>query len=208
MRLLPLCCLSVVLTQCVDPYGNPMSPFGPGNPRPYTDVREQYRTDMREQDRGMAQQAYERGIREGTDDGRSGLPRNTQQNPYGYTSTQGRAYADGYEQGYRSAPPQRGPGLNAPPYPGQGYSPPGQGYTPPGQAPVYPSQGQGQGYTPPAPPPSQQSNDPGYSQGYEYGLRDQVAGRQADAGAHVGAYDPRYRRSFEKGYYDAFEARR
>lgn len=204
MRLLPLCCLSVVLTQCVDPYGNPMSPFGPSNPRPYTDGREQYRTDMREQDRGLAQQAYERGIREGTDDGRSGLPRNTQRNPFGYTSTQGRAYADGYEQGYRSAPPQGGPGLNAPPYPGQGYSPPGQNYTPPGQAPVYP----GQGYTPPAPPSGQQSNDPGYSQGYEYGLRDRVAGRQADAGAHVGAYDPRYRRSFEKGYYDAFEARR
>lgn len=197
MRFLPLCCLSVVLTQCVDPYGNPMSPFGPGNPRPYSDGREQYRTDMREQDQGQAQQAYERGMREGADDGRSGLPKNNQRNPYGYSSTQGRAYADGYEQGYRSSPPQGGP---------PGY--PGQGYAPSGQAPAYPGQGQGYvaPYQPPAPP--QSSNDPGYNQGYEYGLRDRVAGRQADAEAHVGAYDPRYRRTFEKGYYDAFEARR
>ncbi|TDU67222.1 hypothetical protein EI77_03424 [Prosthecobacter fusiformis] len=199
MRFLFLCTLPFVLTQCVDQYGNPMSPFGPASPPPYTEGREQYRTDMREQDRGLAQQAYERGMREGTDDARSGMPRTSQRNPFGYSSTQGRAYTDGYEQGYQSSAPQgRTPGMGMPP----GYQQPG--YPSPNQPPSYP----GSGYTPPAPQQNQQSNDPAYSQGYEYGLRDRVAGRQADAGAHVGAYDPRFRRSFDKGYYDAFEARR
>ena len=188
MRLLLLCCLPVALTQCVDPYGNPMSPFGPGAPAPYTDGREQYRTDMREQERGQAQQAYDRGQRDGSDDARSGMPRNLQRNPFGYSSTQATAYNDGYEQAYRSSMP---PSSGMPGY---------------GPAPSYPSPGD---YTPPALPPSNASqNDPSYSQGYEYGLRDRVAGRQADAGAHVGRYDPRFRRSFERGYYDAFEARR
>lgn len=50
--------------------------------------------------------------------------------------------------------------------------------------------------------------DPSYSQGYDYGLRDRVAGRPADADAYSGSYDPRYRRSFERGYYDAYESRR
>lgn len=184
MRLLLFFCLPLILTQCVDPYGNPMSPFGPAMPPPYSDGREQYRTDMREQERTLVQQAYDRGTREGTDDARSGQPKNTQRNPFGYSSPQASAYNDGYEQGYRSA------------YQG---SAPGYGTTP-----SYP----GSGYTPPAPTPNQSQNDPNYSQGYEYGLRDRVAGRQADAGAHVGRFDPRFRRSFERGYYDAFEARR
>ena len=197
MRLLFLCCLPVLLTQCVDQYGNPMSPFGPANPPPYTEGRERYRTDMREQDRSVSQQAYEQGMRAGSDDARSGMPKTRLRNPYGYSSSQGRAYEDGYDQGYRVTGQQGGmPGM-APAYPGQGFSHPGQ-------APGYP----GSGYTPPTLPPSDTQTDPAYSQGYEYGLRDRVGGRQADAGAHVGAYDPRYRRSFERGYYDAFEARR
>lgn len=187
MRLSLLCLLPLILTQCVDPYGNPTSPFGPANPPPYTEGREQYRTDMREYDRTQSQQAYDRGMRDGTDDARSGLQRNTQRNPFGYSSPQASAYNDGYEQGYRSNPGYQG---NAPAY---------------NPAPGYPGPGSGSGYAPPAP---QESNDPSYNQGYEYGLRDRVAGRQADAGAHVGRYDPRYRRSFEQGYYDAFEARR
>lgn len=194
MRPLLLCCLPLLLTQCVDPYGNPMSPFGQPAPRPYSEGRETYRSDMREQDRSLSRQAYERGMREGGDDARYGNPRNTQRNPFGYSSAQADAYADGYEQGYRAS--DRGQGGN--------YAPPAYGSNAPG----YPSnQGQGQGYTPPA-PTAPATNDPGYNQGYEYGLRDRVAGKQADAGAHVGRYDPRQRRSFERGYYDAFETRR
>jgi hypothetical protein len=49
-------------------------------------------------------------------------------------------------------------------------------------------------------------SDPAYSQGYDYGMRDRVAGRPADADAYAGSYDPRFRRSFERGYYNAFEA--
>jgi hypothetical protein len=50
--------------------------------------------------------------------------------------------------------------------------------------------------------------DPAYGQGYDYGLRDKVAGRAADSDAYSGSYDPRFRRSFERGYYDAYESRR
>ena len=181
MRPLLLCCLPLLLTQCVDPYGNPMSPFGPSSPAPYTDGREQYRTDMREQDRAMVQQAYDRGQQDGRSDASTGMPQSNQRNHYNYTPAQLSAYNDGYQQAYRSSAPSRLPGYNG--------------------APNYP------GYQAPEPSPQSQ-NDPNYSQGYEYGLRDRVAGRQADAGAHVGRYDPRYRRSFERGYYDAFEARR
>jgi len=167
----------------VDPYGNPISPFGPVAPPPYSEGREQYRTDMREYDRTQAQQAYDRGLREGSADGRSGLPRNTRRNPFGPSSTQAGAYNDGYEQGYRSNFREAAPNFNTTPgYPDSGYNT--------------------------APTPNQPANDPSYNQGYEYGLRDRVSGRQADAGAHVGTYDPRFRRSFERGYYDAFEARR
>lgn len=167
----------MLLTQCVDPYGNPVSPFGPAV-QPYPPAREEYRADMREYERGQSQQAYNRGWREGADDGRSGMQRRAS-NPYGYDATQARAYDDGYTQGYQSNR-SAAPGYNQP-------------------SPTYPDN---------APPTQAPANDPAYNQGYEYGLRDRVAGRQADAGAHVGSYDPRHRRSFERGYYDAFEARR
>lgn len=58
-----------------------------------------------------------------------------------------------------------------------------------------------------SPPPQQQANDPGYNQGYDYGLRDLTSGRQPDPTAHVGRYDPRYRSSFERGYYDGYNSR-
>jgi hypothetical protein len=65
--------------------------------------------------------------------------------------------------------------------------------------------GYGGGYgNPPNTPPA---NDPGYSQGYDYGLRDLTGGRQPDPTAHVGRYDPRYRSSFERGYYDGYNSR-
>lgn len=193
----PLLCLLpllLTLTQCVGPDGSPMSPFGPRNPQPYNEGRETYRSDMREYERGVSQQAYDRGLRDGADDSRSGLPRNLQRNPFGYAGSSSQAYRDGYEQGYR------GNGLGA----GGGWQQPGFG-----QAPTYPGGGwQAPAYPDSGSPSAPSSNDPSYNQGYEYGLRDRVSGRQADAGAHVGAYDPRYRRSFERGYYDAFEARR
>jgi len=184
MRLLILCCLPLALTQCVDPYGNPISPFGPPMaPPPYPSGREEYRSDMREYDRNQSQQAYTRGWKDGADDGRSGLRRGSS-NPYGYNSAQAQAYQDGYTQGYQS---------NSSAAPGYGQNRP---------TPAYPDD------SPSTPSTQAPSNDPSYNQGYEYGLRDRVAGRQADAGAHVGSYDPRFRRSFERGYYDAFESRR
>ncbi len=50
------------------------------------------------------------------------------------------------------------------------------------------------------------ARDPAYNQGYDYGLRDRTGGRVSDPAAHVGRYDPRYRSSFERGYYDAYNA--
>ncbi len=55
--------------------------------------------------------------------------------------------------------------------------------------------------------PAPQTNDPYYQQGYDYGLRDRVSGRPSDPTAHTGRYDPRYRRSFERGYVDAYNSR-
>lgn len=60
---------------------------------------------------------------------------------------------------------------------------------------------QGTATTPAAP-----ARDPAYNQGYDYGLRDRTGGRVADPAAHVGRYDPRYRSSFERGYYDSYNA--
>lgn len=58
------------------------------------------------------------------------------------------------------------------------------------------------------PPETRVERDPAYNQGYDYGLRDRVAGRPADVDAHTGSFDPRFRRSFESGYLDAYESRR
>lgn len=191
--LLPALPLVLALTQCTDPYGNPMHPFGGRNPAPYSDTREQYRTDMREQDRGQIQQAYEEGMREGRSDAMMSRPRSHRRMPNYSAPGMLSAYNDGYEQGYRSGGQNGGlPGYGgAPAYPGPGNFNGGAGDFQPG------------GFSNPSP----SQNDPAYSQGYEYGSRDRVAGRQADAGAHVGRYDPRYRRSFERGYHDAFERR-
>lgn len=185
--------LILSLTQCTDPYGNPVSPFGSQNPAPYSDAREQYRSSMRENDRGQTQQAYEQGMRDGRDDAMMGRPRGNRRMPNYSTPALLSAFNDGYEQGYRTG--------------GQGGSMPGFG-----GAPAYPGPGSLNGGAADFQPggfgsPNPGQNDPAYSQGYEYGLRDRVAGRQADAGAHVGRYDPRYRRSFERGYHDAFERR-
>lgn len=50
------------------------------------------------------------------------------------------------------------------------------------------------------------ARDPAYNQGYDYGLRDRTGGRVADPAAQVGRYDPRYRSSFERGYYDGYNS--
>ncbi len=69
----------------------------------------------------------------------------------------------------------------------------------------YPNQGVGQ--QPPQGAAQQaQPRDPTYNQGYDYGLRDRTGGRVADPAAQVGRYDPRYRASFERGYYDGYNS--
>lgn len=185
MRLLLLTLVTLTLTQCVDQYGNPMSPFGPPPPAPYTDQREQYRTQAQDQAQQQNQLAYERGISDGRADSQAGLLKNYARHFQSYTPSTQAAYRAGYDQGFL---PQLAP-LPGVPNPWQQQP----------QTPVYPVQGT---YTPPP------ANDPVYNQGYDYGLRDRVAGRQNDPAAHTGSYDPRYRRNFERGYSDAYNARR
>lgn len=172
-----------LLTQCVDQYGNPMSPFGPQPPPPYTDQREQYRNQSREDAQQQNQLAYERGITDARSDSASGLLKSYNRHYQSYSPATQAAYQAGYDQGYTPA---------LAPLPGT------QPWQPQLQQPSYPGTGN---YTPPP------ANDPAYSQGYDYGVRDRVAGRANDPGAHVGRYDPRYRRSFERGYSDAFSSR-
>jgi hypothetical protein len=178
----------LLLSACVDPYGNPMNPFGPPPPRPYTDQREQYRTQTRDDSQQQNQLAYERGISDARSDSSAGLTKSYARHYQSYTPATQTAYQAGYDQGYL---PPLAP-LPGAPNPNWQQQPPAQ--------PTYP--GISGSYTPPP------ANDPAYNQGYDYGLRDRVAGRPNDPGAHVGHYDPRYRRSFERGYIDAFSARR
>lgn len=187
MRLLILFALSLCLTQCVDPYGNPINPFAPTPPAPYTDQREQYRTQVRDDSQQQNQLAYERGISDARADSAAGLSKSYARHFQSYNSTTQAAYQAGYDQGF--LPPLV-------PLPGNPTSQP----QPPIQPPVYNQPGNT--YTPPV------INDPTYSQGYDFGLRDRVAGRPNDPGAHVGRYDPRNRRSFERGYLDAYTSSR
>lgn len=175
---------AALLVSCVDPYGNPINPFGPPPAAPYTQQQEQWRTQERDQAQQQNQMAYERGISDGRADANANLPKNYQRHYQSYTPATQPAYQQGYDQGY--LPPLA-------PLPGGG------GWTPPQQpgVPSYP----GGGYTPP------QVNDPVYQQGYDYGLRDRVSGRANDPGAHTGRYDPRSRRSFERGYVDGYSSR-
>jgi hypothetical protein len=179
MRFLALAPL--LLVSCVDPYGNPMNPFGPQPPPPYTDQREQYRSQIRDDSQQQNQLAYERGISDARADASAGLTKSYARHFQSYTATTQAAYQAGYDQGFM---PTLAPFPGAPPQPT-----PSPVYTNPGSA-----------YTPPP------INDPTYSQGYDFGLRDRVAGRPNDPGAHVGRYDPRNRRSFERGYLDAYSS--
>jgi hypothetical protein len=181
--------IPLFLTQCVDQFGNPMSPFGPAMPPPYTDQREQYRQENRDYSQQQNQAAFERGISDARSDSSSGLSKSYTRHFQSYSPTTQSAYRAGYDQGYM--PPLAPlPGAQPPSW----QSPPS--YSQP------PSYQGGNSYTPPP------ASDPAYNQGYDFGLRDRVAGRQNDAGAHTGVYDPRFRRSFERGYSDAYSSRR
>jgi hypothetical protein len=158
-----------------------MNPFGPQPPPPYTDQREQYRSQTRDDSQQQNQLAYERGISDARADASAGLTKSYARHFQSYTATTQAAYQAGYDQGFM---PTLAPFPGAPPQPT-----PSPVYTNPGSA-----------YTPPP------INDPTYSQGYDFGLRDRVAGRPNDPGAHVGRYDPRNRRSFERGYLDAYSS--
>ena len=180
--------LPLLLTQCVDQYGNPMSPFGPQVPPPYSEQREQYRQQTQDYSQQQNQAAYERGISDARSDSSNGLSKSYTRHLQSYSPGTQTAYRAGYDQGYM--PPLA-------PYPGT--QPPSWQTQPNAQPPSY--QG-GNSYTPPP------ASDPAYNQGYDIGLRDRVAGRQNDPGAHTGVYDPRFRRSFERGYSDAYNSRR
>jgi hypothetical protein len=182
LSLLSFSCLT--LTQCVDPYGNIIDPFAPpsaaGPASPYPMERDYDRSQSREQLRVMNQRAYERGQSEGRDDAEEGLRSQYSRHYRSYSPSTQQAYRDGYEQGFQTAY------RNSPPsYPGSPYTPPG--------IPSYPGGGS-----------SRPQRDPVYQQGYDYGLRDRVNGQPRDPDAHRGRYDPRFRRSFESGYYEAY----
>jgi hypothetical protein len=181
--------LPLLLTQCVDQFGNPVNPFGPPVPPPYSDQREQYRQQTQDYSQQQNQAAYERGISDARSDSSLGLGKSYNRHFQSYNSATQAAYRAGYDQGY--LPPLAPlPGAQPPAW----QSPPA--YSQP------PSYQGGNTYTPPP------ASDPTYNQGYDFGLRDRVAGRQSDPGAHTGVYDPRFRRSFERGYSDAYNSRR
>lgn len=174
----------ILLAACVDPYGSPIHPFAAAPPAPYSDQREQWRAQTREQAQQENQMAYERGISDGRADAGANLPKSYQRHYQSYTPATQAAYQQGYEQGYLPplAPMPGGAALS------------------PNTAPA-PSAAPAAGHAPAA------VNDPVFQQGYDYGLRDRVAGRPNDPGAHTGRYDPRGRRSFERGYVDGYSSR-
>lgn len=154
--------------------------YGPNGPDPYANP---YRQDMRDQGAQMNAMAFERGQQDGQSDAQQGLPPDYTRYPSRFDRNTTMAYRDGYNQRYNQMRGSQGqPGVN----PGYGNNQPGALPPPPGTA--------------------QQQRDPVYNQGYDYGLRDRTNGRVADPSAFVGRYDPRYRSSFERGYYDAFNS--
>ncbi len=135
-----------------------------------------YRQDMRDQGTQMNRMAYERGQQDGRADSQQRQSQSYQRHTSRFDRNTEMAYRDGYNQSY---------GL------------------------MHNSQGElgGYGNQGGAPPPSPTlARDPGYNQGYDYGLRDRTSRRIADPAAQVGRYDPRYRSSFERGYYDGYNS--
>ena len=178
-RLAPLA-LPLLLAQCVDSY------YGPNGADPYANP---YRQDMRDQGAQMNAMAFERGQQDGQSDAQQGLPPDYTRYPSRFDRNTTMAYRDGYNQRYNQIRSSQGQlGVNP------GYN------NQPGALPPPPGAAQQQV------PQQQQQRDPIYNQGYDYGLRDRTNGRAADPTAYVGRYDPRYRSSFERGYYDAFNS--
>jgi len=135
-----------------------------------------YRQDMRDQGAQANAMAFERGQQDAQADAQQGQPQNYQRNPSRFDYNTELAYRDGYNQRYSQIAGGQSQGGS------------------------YPNQGAAQQQQQPPP------RDPTYNQGYDYGLRDRTGGRVADPSAQVGRYDPRYRSSFERGYYDGYNS--
>lgn len=173
--------LPLLLTQCVEPYYGPNN--GPNGGDPYAN-QYQYRQDMRDRGSQMSSMAFERGQQDGQADAQQRQSQNYHRYPSRFDRSTEMAYRDGYNQSYSQTNSSLG-GIGG-----------------------YPNQGAWQQPQPNAlpPPQQQQPRDPIYNQGYDYGLRDRTGGRVADPAAQVGRYDPRYRSSFERGYYDGYNS--
>jgi len=152
--------------------------YGPNGGDPYANP---YRQDMRDQGSQMNSMAYERGQQDGQADAQAGQTQNYQRYSSRFDRNTEMAYRDAYNQSYSVTINSRG-GIGG--YPNQGMAQPPAQNVPQQQAP----------------------RDPTYNQGYDYGLRDRTGGRVADPAAQVGRYDPRYRASFERGYYDGYNS--
>lgn len=137
-----------------------------------------YRQHLRDQGSDLNRQAYEAGIQDGRSDAQQRMAQDYRHYPSRFDRNTEMAYRDGYNQGYTLMRNSQGELGGA--YPNDYGNQPQQ--------------------------PAQPQRDPAYNQGYDYGLRDRTGGRVADPTAHVGRYDPRYRSSFERGYYDAYNA--
>ncbi len=152
--------------------------YGPNGGDPYANP---YRQDMRDQGAQMNAMAFERGQQDGQEDALRGQTENYQRHSSHFDRNTAMAYRDAYNHRYSETINSRS------------------------EAGGYPTQA-----TPlhqPHPTAVQQpGRDPVYNQGYDYGLRDRTGGRVADPAGHVGRYDPRYRSSFERGYYDAYHS--
>ncbi|WP_395753481.1 hypothetical protein [Prosthecobacter sp.] len=173
---LSLLIVPLLLAQCVGPA------YGPNGADPYANP---YRQDMRDQGTQVNGMAFERGQQDGQTDAQQGQVQDYRHYPSRYDRNTEMAYRDGYNQSYGlTVNSQRETGNY--PYANQGMQQPQQ------------QQGGMQQ------PQQQAPRDPTYNQGYDYGLRDRTAGRPSDPAAQVGRYDPRYRASFERGYYDGY----
>ncbi|WP_395741453.1 hypothetical protein [Prosthecobacter sp.] len=154
------------------------APYGQNGADPYANP---YRQDMRDQGSQVNGMAFERGQQDGQADAQQGQIQDYRHYPSRYDRNTEMAYRDGYNQSYGlTVNSQRETGN----YPNQGMQPQGGVQQQQQQAP----------------------RDPTYNQGYDYGLRDRTGGRAADPAAQVGRYDPRYRASFERGYYDGYNS--
>ncbi len=92
-RLLAVIPVTLVLSHCAN------------SVRPYSDKREQSRTEVRDVQQTAAQFAFEDGKQAGQTDRAHGDPDNYRRHSPMYAPATERAYADGYREGYGSASP-------------------------------------------------------------------------------------------------------